>query len=194
VIKITQPNLNENSFNQSNTVTNSQKFITTVSNFFKVPIENAEKVLSEILFNVFPELEPFFYPISGAREFLDWAKSKYKLILATQPVWPQEIIEMRCKWAKIDPKIFSSITHSSRMSFFKPDTKYYEQILEQENLKPDECLMIGNDLKNDLAAVKVGIPVFIVNKKNFLKEIKTPDAKAQALSGNFKILRQILEN
>jgi len=39
-----------------------------------------------------------------------------------------------------------------------------------------------------------GIPVFKLNKKNFLKEIKTPDAKAQALSGNFKILRQILEN
>ena len=45
------------------------------------------------------------------------------------------------------------------------------QILEQFELDPSECLMVGNDVEEDLAIRALGVPVFLItdtmeNKKN----------------------------
>ncbi len=73
-------------------------------------LEESRSVLRESLFIIFPKLEKYFFPIHGAKDFLDWAKDRYELILATNPVWPPEVVKMRVKWAGIDPTIFSYIT------------------------------------------------------------------------------------
>ena len=53
----------------------------------------------------------------------------------------------------------------------KPNPEYFRQILEQFKLDPSECLMVGNDVVEDLAIRTLGVPVFLVtdtmeNKKN----------------------------
>lgn len=174
-------------------LTNAEKASNAVSSVLKMPIEQSEKMLNEVLTGVFPTLSKFFYPMPGAADFILWASGKYPIVLATNPVWPQEIIEMRVKWAGIDPGIFKSITHAKRMNASKPEPLYYEQILSQEGLKPEECILIGNDMKNDLSAVKVGIPVYIVTKKGSgLKSINVKPGEAQAMSGDFDSLKKIL--
>ena len=41
-------------------------------------------------------------------------------------------------------------------------SKYYEEILERFQLDPAECLMAGNDVRDDLPARKLGIRTYLV--------------------------------
>ena len=48
---------------------------------------------------------------------------------------------------------------------------YYEEILENIGAKAEECVMIGNDVAEDMVAEKLGMKVFlltdcIINKHN----------------------------
>ena len=40
--------------------------------------------------------------------------------------------------------------------------KYYEEILRTIGAEPHECVMVGNDAKEDTAVEALGIPVFLL--------------------------------
>lgn len=161
-------------------------------------IEESRLLVREGLFTIFPTLERHFFPIEGARDFLDWAKDRYSLTLATNPVWPQEIIELRVRWAGIDPALFQTITHARDMRACKPSLEYYEQVLSHKGFDAADCLLVGNDRKMDLPAVRAGIRVFIVGdaKGDFKEtaELALDGAKAQAWKGSYAGLRALLES
>jgi FMN phosphatase YigB (HAD superfamily) len=158
-----------------------------------IPESEAEHMIQKVVFSTFPNLERYFYPMPGAREFLEWAQSRFSLRLATNPVWPRSIVEMRVRWAGIDPNIFQEITHIERMRAAKPHPEYYAQILRESNLNPSDCLLIGNDALNDLSATKVGIPVFLICKKKGIRSLPPRAARAQAWEGGYADLRNLLE-
>ena len=54
------------------------------------------------------------------------------------------------------------VTSYEIMHFCKPNREYYEEILASLGLKAGECLMIGNDVQDDLRAREVGIRTFLV--------------------------------
>jgi FMN phosphatase YigB (HAD superfamily) len=178
----------------SEDLTNDIRIVEIFSRQMNVSIEEARRVLRDSVMTIFPTLEKHFYPIQGAKEFLDWAKERYPLTLATNPIWPPEIIELRVKWAGIDPSIFADITHVRRMHAYKPSPQYYEEILKLNNLNASECLLIGDNVKMDLPATRVGIRVFIVGKYKNLTPIQISKARAQAWRGNYPALRKILES
>jgi FMN phosphatase YigB (HAD superfamily) len=95
--------------------TNDQRVIELFAKRMNVSLEESRRILREGLFVIFPNLKKHFYPIEGAKEFLEWAKDRYPMTLTTNPVWPEEIVRMRVQWAGIDPSIFNSITHVRTM-------------------------------------------------------------------------------
>ncbi len=177
----------------SSDLTNDQRVLRRFAAIFKIDDEEARKILRENLFFIFPKLERHFFPMPGSGPFIDWARGRFPLFLATNPVWPPEIIELRVRWAGIDPASFTGMSHVRRMHFCKPRREYYEEILEQEGLNEDQCLLIGNDLKMDLPATEVGIRVFIVVPQGPLREIQRPAGHALAWSGTYTDLRDLLE-
>jgi FMN phosphatase YigB (HAD superfamily) len=178
----------------SENLTNDIRIVELFSKQMNVSIEEARRILRESVMTIFPTLEKHFYPIQGAKDFLDWASPRFPLTLATNPIWPPEIIELRVRWAGIDPTIFSDITHVRRMHAYKPSPQYYEEILSQNKLKASDCLLIGDNMKMDLPATRVGIRVFIVGPYKTLTPIQIPKAKAQAWKGNYEALRKLLES
>lgn len=176
----------------SKDLTNDLRIVQLASQQLNLSLEDARKVVREGVSTIFPTLERHFFPIQGAKEFLDWAKDHYPLTLATNPVWPPEIIELRVKWAGLDPSIFSEITHVRKMHSYKPSPQYYEEILAQQGLKAEDCLLIGDNMKMDLPATRVGIRVFIVGQFKTVSPIRTTKSRAQAWKGNYKALRQLL--
>ena len=184
------------------TVTNDKRVVELFSRRMNLSLEEARRVLRESVTFIFPSLEKHFYPIPGSKDFLEWAKDHYPLTLATNPVWPPDIVEMRVKWAGIDPSIFGFVTHVRVMHSVKPHPEYYQDILNQQGLRAEDCLLIGDSEKMDLPATRVGIRVFIVgeqkdpkkSKKKSDKNLTLPnDAKAQAQKGTYAELRQLLE-
>lgn len=124
-------------------------------------------------------------------EIINYLKSKgKKLVLATNPLFPVEAVEARLEWVNIDPANFELITNYENMSYAKPNPEYYQEILEKIEESPENCLMIGNDLKEDAAATRLGIKTMIVEDRLIEREDSSFDI---AWQGTLKELNKLIK-
>lgn len=99
-----------------------------------------------------------------------------RVILATNPVFPAIATNQRIVWAGLDKADFELITTYENSIYCKPNVKYYAAILEQIGLTGEECMMVGNDISDDMPAQELGMQVFLltdrlVNRKNLPLDI-----------------------
>ena len=69
----------------------------------------------------------------------------------------------RIKWAGLNPEDFELITTYENSHFCKPNPDYYREILGKLSLNGDECLMVGNDVGEDMVAGQVGMQTFLLS-------------------------------
>lgn len=106
-----------------------------------------------------------------AKELVEKLKEKgFRLILATNPLFPKIATHSRIRWAGLEPEDFAYITTYENSHYCKPNPKYYEEILKRIGCGGEECLMVGNDVEEDMTAKKLGMKVFLltdclINKK-----------------------------
>ena len=113
--------------------------------------------------NEFNELGASVKPYNGLNEVLLNLKEKgYQLILATNPLFPPIATQNRIKWAGIDSDVFSHITTYDNSYYSKPNIKYYQEIFDDFEMLPDESIMIGNDMIEDLVITELGCDIYIV--------------------------------
>jgi len=97
----------------------------------------------------------------GAGEVFRHVKGRgLKIVVATNPIWPLVVQKKRLAWAGLGDIGIDLITHIDNMSYCKPQLGYFRQICELINLKPEECLMVGDDPANDMVAAKIGIKTY----------------------------------
>ena len=178
----------------SRTKTNHARLVEIFAKNLKLSEQDAEQTMLKNLGTVFPQLKSHFGKINGAAKFLDWAKDSFALTLATNPVWPIELVHMRMKWGGINPDYFQSITTADRMHACKPTSEYYREVLKHEKLKAEDCMMIGNERKMDLPATKIGIPVFLIRTDaQKMSCIEIPGEHSPgAWRGNYTHLKEFL--
>jgi HAD superfamily hydrolase (TIGR01549 family) len=122
-------------------------------------------------------------------EIIEYLKKQGKrLILATNPLFPKEAIAARLSWAGIEAEDFELLTHYENMSYAKPNPNYYQEILNKIEAAPEDCLMIGNDLKEDAAASKLGIKTYIIEDQLIEREESNFEPEWQGSLKDFKIL------
>jgi FMN phosphatase YigB (HAD superfamily) len=80
------------------------------------------------------------------------------------------------------------------MKACKPAPEYYTEVLEQEAFRAATTLLIGDDVRMDLPAARIGMPVFIVGKYRRVSPLKLEGMKAPAWRGSYAALREILES
>ena len=85
------------------------------------------------------------------------------VVLATNPVFPPAATECRIRWAGLEPEDFTLYTTFHNTGFCKPNPAYYTDIAGKIGVSPDECIMIGNDIKDDMSAALVGMDVFFLD-------------------------------
>lgn len=95
----------------------------------------------------------------------------YTVVLATNPLFPAIATQSRVKWAGLDPEDFALITTYENSYHCKPNPEYYREIMAKLGLKPEECMMVGNDAEEDMIAQNLGMKVFLltdclINKEN----------------------------
>ena len=93
------------------------------------------------------------------------------MALATNPIFPARATQWRIQWAGLKPEDFEWYTAYENSSHSKPNPAYYRDVLARLNVKPEECLMVGNDVGEDMIAEQLGMKVFlltdcIINKTN----------------------------
>lgn len=86
----------------------------------------------------------------------------YRTVLATNPLFPPTATQSRVRWAGLTPEDFEFITTYDNSSFCKPNPDYYREILGKLGLNAGECLMVGNDVNEDMIAQTLGMQVFLL--------------------------------
>lgn len=113
-----------------------------------------------------------------------------RVVLATNPLYPAIATENRIRWAGFNPEDFEVYTTFENYSHCKPNPAYYQDIMDNLGLKPEECLMVGNDAIEDTAAAKAGIKVFLLPK--YLVNRQNVDISAYP-QGDFDDLLQYID-
>ena len=107
-----------------------------------------------------------------AAETIATVKEKgLRIALATNPIFPAIATRKRIAWAGLGVEDFELYTTYENSSYCKPNPDYYKEIVKQLGVKPEECLMVGNDVSDDMVTEALGMKTFLltdclINKDN----------------------------
>jgi HAD superfamily hydrolase (TIGR01549 family) len=137
--------------------------------------ESRVKELGEILTEIIPE-KIKAYPETF--ETLKSLKGRFKLGLVSNSYYPKVFDLLDSKFDL--RRIFDYIALSNKVNLLKPDPRIFTLTLEKLNVKPEEALMVGDSLKDDVeAAEKLGIKgvLFDIETKHpeYPRRIKSMD-------------------
>ena len=143
--------------------TNQDGFISSFSQTTQLSPGEVEARFGRFYREVFPTLNGHAHPRYGAGQFVQSAADKgYRLALATNPIFPTMAVMERLKWAQVDPGLFEFVPGLETMGSCKPQVAYFQELMDRLDTDPATCLMIGNDVQQDLAASNAGMDTFLV--------------------------------
>lgn len=100
-------------------------------------------------------------------------------VVATNPIFPRNAVKQRLSWAGLADLPFKLITTYEDSHFCKPQLEYYREITQKIGHRPEECLMIGNDVGKDLVAGQIGMKTYLVTDDLINSEKIQPKADYQ---------------
>ena len=113
-----------------------------------------------------------------------------RVALATNPLCPPEATEARIRWAGLEKDDFELVTTYNNCRFCKPNLSYYIDIMEKLGTSPDECLMVGNDVSEDMITAELGMKVFLLTD-NLINKSSADISKYKR--GSFGELREYID-
>ena len=153
-------------------ITNEEMFWQSFSAVLGEGIRNHGKAFDLFYKEEFKKLKSTCGYNPRAREIVGLAKSRgARVILATSPLFPGVATETRMGWTGLEPSDFEHVTTYENSRYCKPNPVYYTNLMSELGLRPEEGVMIGNDVGDDMVAESVGIRCFLltdylINRKN----------------------------
>ena len=151
---------------------NAKRFWDVFTGMFGEEAMKDKVYVDEFYQNEFQQVQNVCGFDAEANEIVVFARECGKqVILATNPLFPPAATESRMRWAGLAPEDFDYYTVYDNSTYCKPNLKYYLEILEKTGLKAEECLMVGNDVSEDMITETLGMQVFLltdclINKEN----------------------------
>jgi haloacid dehalogenase superfamily, subfamily IA, variant 1 with third motif having Dx(3-4)D or Dx(3-4)E len=143
--------------------TNKEVFWDDFSRVLGVDMRKHESEFDSFYLNEFSEVSSTSLKNSLANDCVKELKRRgYTVVLATNPIFPAVATLERMRWAGLESEDFSYISTYENSCYSKPNPSYFTEILEKIGKKPSDCLMVGNDTREDGAAVIAGIPLFLL--------------------------------
>ena len=152
--------------------TNREAFWSYMEDILPVSTEESEALALKFYANDFNQAIKSTSPSPYADRIVKAAKERgIHTYLATNPVFPRVATMNRIRWAGMDARDFELITTYEDYSYCKPNVEYFRTVLQELGLRPEECLMVGNDVEEDLVIRELGVKTYLVtdtmeNKKN----------------------------
>lgn len=145
--------------------TNEAVFWNTMEDIYGIEIRQCEPILEEFYRKEFPLVQNVcgFDPLAGTTiaTLKEWG---YIPVLATNPIFPAVATEHRIQWAGLNQDDFVLYTTYENSCSCKPNPDYFREVLRKIGAEPAQCLMVGNDATEDLAASQLGIDVFLLTQ------------------------------
>ena len=147
----------------SGTRTNREAFMEDFCKRVPGDPDELAKLFDNFYRGKFSQLASLVSPAHEIGRTVETLKAKgYELVCATNPIFPLSAIEARLGWVGLDPADFLLITSYEEMHFCKPDLNYYRETLRRIDRRPDQCIMVGNDVEEDVVACRLGVETFLV--------------------------------
>lgn len=152
--------------------TNREAFWSYIEPELPISTEESEKIALNFYADEFNQAICTTKPNPVSNQIVKKAKERgFETYLATNPVFPRCATMNRIRWAGLDAEDFKVITTYETCTYCKPNPEYFRGILEEFSLEPSECLMVGNDVAEDLSIRSLGVKTYLVtdtmeNKKN----------------------------
>ncbi len=172
--------------NDNPDLTNREVFM---AHFFRRMPHPPEKILPLIetfYAEIFPQLQEHVRPFPEVPSVLDTAVNLgFRLALATNPLFPATAINQRIRWAGLEPHRFDLVTSYEIMHYCKPHPGYFHEIARFFGLPAQECLMVGNDVDDDInAAARAGMKTLLVEDMAVNKSGSVPQADYRCKVGD----------
>ena len=154
-------------------VRNDEAFWNTFCGLLGEHVRNDEPVFDDFYHHEFQKAKDVcgFNP-NAANTVHAIKAAGYRVILATNPLFPAIATESRIRWAGLEPEDFEYYTVYDNSYHCKPNPAYYQDIIEKLELNPEECLMVGNDVDEDMVAETLGMKVFLLTDTMINKHCK----------------------
>lgn len=145
------------------TMTNEERFWEFFLKTFGGKAEEHAPAFEEFYRQEFLRAAKTVQPTPLSNEAVQTLKGKgYQVVVATNPIFPRVATFERMRWAGLDPEDFALVTTYENSRYAKPNLSYYREILKTVGSAPKNCLMIGNDVLEDMCAAELGMDVFLV--------------------------------
>lgn len=143
--------------------TNEEVFWEYMARVYGPDIRADEPKFDEYYRVGFPKVQQSCGYSPKAAEVIAACKEKgLRAALATNPFFPATATRQRTEWAGMRPEDFALITTYENSCACKPNPAYYHEVLEKLGVQPGECLMVGNDVDEDMMARELGMQVFLL--------------------------------
>lgn len=173
--------------------TNKEIFLENFTQGLTSTEEELMPLFDDFYLNDFSQLKQYTKPYPLIPQIVHKVIEKgYKTVVATQPVFPYEAIKHRLNWAGVGELPFELISTYENSHFCKPKKDYFQEILNKLALKPEDCLMVGNDVDDDLPAGEMGIKTFLLTD-GLLNRHNRSDYQTD-FSGNCQELLRFVSN
>jgi len=147
----------------NNGESNEDKFMNHFATLVEGDISEYRKQFDIFYDTLFENVKLSTYQSTEMIESIKLLKEKgYRVVIATNPLFPMKANLHRIRWAGIDKDDFEYISSFELNKYCKPHLEYYNEVLESINKKPEECFMIGNDVSDDLPAGKLGLETYLI--------------------------------
>lgn len=145
------------------TKSNEQVFQETFLALLGLEKEQIWPTLDAFYRDVFPSFSYLCEPTPLARKVVEAALAQgFKVAVATNPLFPRTAIDERIRWAGLGDVKFDYVTVYENSFFTKPHLQYYRNICVELGVKPEKCMMVGNDRQEDMTASIIGMRTYLV--------------------------------
>ena len=142
---------------------NEEVFWACMAKTYGSDVRKDEPKFDEYYAVTFPKVRSVCGYDPRAAKVIETCKEKgLRVALATSPFFPTTATLQRTRWAGLDPEDFELITTYANSQGCKPNPAYYHRVLETLGVTAEECLMVGNDVREDMMARELGMDVFLL--------------------------------
>jgi putative hydrolase of the HAD superfamily len=113
-------------------------------------------------------LEKFFRPRKNERiyELINFLKNKYRVVCGTNTIDSHYYYLQKADYYSVFDKVYAS----NLMGYSKPQEEFFNYILKEENVKPEEVVFIDDSIENINSARKIGLKTILFDDYKGLEE------------------------
>ncbi len=150
--------------NTDGTVNNKEAFWGVFKNYINGDVNEYIRISDEFYHGDFEKAKAFTKENPLAVRAVELAhRNGRKVVLATNPMFPKHAQLARVGWVGLGEADFDLVTDYESDSHTKPQKEYYLSICERIGVAPEECLMVGNDERDDMmGAESAGMDGFLL--------------------------------